>query len=137
MTDEQSTSLELLLDILNVVHCVMEESQDVLSELELEPKALFLLSILDDNPEPAQLAKALLLPRPTVTFLVKKLESLGYIARATNSKDLRRYKLSMTKSGRKAMERGRTALSAAFNSRLKKLPAKDETALRAIVTRLQ
>jgi DNA-binding MarR family transcriptional regulator len=73
-----------------MVHGIIEDCGDSLERLQIEPKALFLMSVLDDNPEPAQLAKALLLPKPTVTFLIKRLEEEGYVKRANDTADLRK-----------------------------------------------
>ena len=87
----------------------------------LEMKEFLLLSKVDAHPSPARLARALMTPKPTVTFLVKRVEAAGYVKRETESDDLRRFRLTLTPSGRKAMEASRDVLDAAFARRLARL----------------
>jgi DNA-binding MarR family transcriptional regulator len=100
----------------------------VLAEVEpqvqgqgLEMKEFFLLSKLDQHPNPADLARALLMPKPTVTFMVKRMEAAGYVRRAMQPEDLRRFRLTLTPPGRKAMEAARHILDQAFGRRLARL----------------
>ncbi|MBL0189618.1 MAG: MarR family transcriptional regulator [Candidatus Obscuribacter sp.] len=99
-----------------------------LEELKLEPKEFFLLYSVDENPYPAELARALLLPGPTVSFLIKRVKS-GYLKRETATQDLRKFKLTLTKSGRAALNRGYELLEVALQKRLGKLNAKARLAL--------
>src|SRR5215813_14902179 len=85
---------------------VIFEVAPALSELGLEVKELFLLAELDAHPHPAALAEAMVIPKPTVTVYVKRLEAAGLLKREIDSSDLRRHKLSMTPEGRKSMARG-------------------------------
>ena len=52
------------------------------------------------------LARALSLPKPSMTFLVKKLEASGYLRRQGEKGDLRRYRLTITPAGKKARDKG-------------------------------
>jgi DNA-binding MarR family transcriptional regulator len=120
-----------------MVHGIIEDCNESFEQLQIEPKALFLMGVLDDNPEPAQLAKTLLLPKPTITFLIKRLEEEGYVKRANDRADLRKYKISLTKSGRKAMEAGREALTKSLDTRLKKLSEQQRCELYQSIAELQ
>jgi len=111
---------------------VMAEVEPEVREQGLEMKEFFLLGKLDDHPHPADLARALITPKPTITFMVKRLEGAGFVQRQTEADDLRRFRLTLTPSGRKAMEAARAILDEAFGRRLARL----STAERAELTRV-
>ena len=69
---------ELLLRNVNVLHSVLEKAEPELSLLELDTKRLFILCMVDANAFPADLARVLSMPKPSMTFLIKKLEESGY-----------------------------------------------------------
>src|SRR3982074_280446 len=72
---------ELLLRNVNVLHSVLEKAEPELSLLELDTKRLFILCMVDANAFPADLARVLSMPKPSMTFLIKKLEESGYLRR--------------------------------------------------------
>ena len=82
---------ELLLRNVNVLHSVLEKAEPELSLLELDTKRLFILCMVDANAFPADLARVLSMPKPSMTFLIKKLEESGYLRRQGEKGDLRRY----------------------------------------------
>src|SRR5882762_5685490 len=92
-----------------------------LRALRLEVKEFLLLSKLDEHPNPADLARALVTPKPSVTFLVKRMEALGYLRRELQPDDLRRFRLTLTPPGRSAMERARAIFDEEFGRRLSRL----------------
>ncbi len=100
---------------------VMVEVEPRVRALKLEMKEFFILNNLDDHPEPTDLARALLIPKPSVTFMVKRLEKAGYLRRQLHPTDLRRFHLSLTPPGRRAMEQARDILDEAFGQRLARL----------------
>jgi DNA-binding MarR family transcriptional regulator len=100
---------------------VMAEVEPHVRAHGLEMKEFFLLNKLDVHPNPAELARALMTPKPTVTFMVKRMEAAGYVRRAVQPDDLRRFHLTLTPSGRKAMEAARELLDEAFGRRLARL----------------
>jgi DNA-binding MarR family transcriptional regulator len=100
---------------------IMAEVEPRVRAQGLEMKEFLLLSKVDEHPSPAQLARALMTPKPTVTFLVKRVEAAGFVKRETKPEDLRRFHLTLTPSGRKAMEASRDVLDAAFARRLARL----------------
>jgi len=119
-----------------LVSSVLGEVAPALGELGLEVKELFLLAELDATPYPAALAEALLIPKPTVSLYVKRLEAAGLLKREIDCSDLRRYKLSLTPDGRKTMTRGLTLLTAAFGERLARLSATQQAELKALLEKL-
>ena len=100
---------------------VMAKVAPQIRELHLEMKEFFLLAEVDAHPNPADLARVLMLPKPSVTFMVKRLEAAGYLRRELQRSDLRRFHLTLTTPGRKAMERARAILDRAFGDRLESL----------------
>jgi len=107
-----------------------------ISALGLEPKELLLLAEVDDHPNPAALAEILIMPKPTVTLYVKRLEAGGFLKREIDSADLRRHRLTLTPEGRKTMTRGLSLMSEAFGHRLGRLTASQQTELKALLEKL-
>jgi DNA-binding MarR family transcriptional regulator len=107
-----------------------------IAELGLEPKELFLLAELDEHPYPAELATTLLMPKPTVTVTVKRLEAAGFVRREIDTADLRRHRLTLTPVGRRAATRGLALLSDAFGARLDRLSVAEQSALKALLEKL-
>jgi DNA-binding MarR family transcriptional regulator len=104
--------------------------------LGLEVKELFLLAQVEESPYPAELAVALSMPKPSVTVALKTLEAEGFIRREIDAADLRRHRILLTPSGRKAMARGMTMMEGAFAARLGRLGTAEQTQLRALLEKL-
>lgn len=115
---------------------VMSEVEPDVRELGLEMKELFLLGKLDDHPHPADLARALITPKPSITFMVKRLEAAGFVKRQSEAGDLRRFRLTLTRSGRKVMESARAILDDAFGRRLMRLSATERAELARTLLRM-
>jgi DNA-binding MarR family transcriptional regulator len=128
---------ELLLRNVNVIQSAFERAEPELSLLELDSKRLFVLCMLDAHPFPADLARALSLPKPSMTFLVKKLEESGYLRRQGEKGDLRRYRLTITPSGIKVRDKGADAVNEIFGACLHSLSVADQAAFSRIVEQLQ
>ena len=107
-----------------------------IAALGLETKDLFLLAEVDEHPHPAELATILLMPKPTVTVIVKRLEAGGFLRREIDATDLRRFHLTLTPAGRKAMTHGVALLSSAFGARLARLSAAQQAELKALLEQL-
>lgn len=119
-----------------LVSSVIVEVAPALRKLGLEVKELFLLAELDEHPHPAALAEALLIPKPSITVYVKRLEAARFVRREIDSSDLRRHKLSITAEGRKAMTRGLALLAAAFGERMGRLTAAQQAEFKALLEEL-
>ncbi|HMI58136.1 MAG TPA: MarR family winged helix-turn-helix transcriptional regulator [Gemmatimonadaceae bacterium] len=107
-----------------------------IASLGLETKELFLLAEVEAHPYPAELAALLLMPKPTVTVYVKRLEAAGFLRREIDASDLRRHRLVITSTGRKAMTRGLALLSAAFGARLERLNVAERRELQHLLEKL-
>lgn len=119
-----------------LVSNVIAEVAPDLAEMGLEAKELFVLASLDEHPHPAEVAATLCMPKPTVTLYVKRLEASGHVRREIDTSDLRKHRLTLTASGRKAMTRGMTLLTEAFGKRLGRLGPKQQAELQALLERL-
>jgi DNA-binding MarR family transcriptional regulator len=120
-----------------LVASVIGEVAPALHGIGIEVKELFLLAELDAHPHPAALAKVLLIPKPSVTVYVKRLEGAELVKREIDCADLRRHKLSLTPEGRKIMARGLTLLSEAFGRRLGRLTAAQQAELKSLLEKLR
>jgi DNA-binding MarR family transcriptional regulator len=120
-----------------LVASVIGEVAPAVRELGIEVKELFLLAELDAHPHPAALAEALLMPKPSVTVYVKRLEGAELVKREIDTADLRRHKLSMTPEGRKVMTGGLALLADAFGQRLARLTAAQQTELKLLLEKLR
>jgi MarR family transcriptional regulator, organic hydroperoxide resistance regulator len=107
-----------------------------IAALGLEIKELFLLAELDEHPYPAELSACLSMPKPTVSVNVKRMEAAGFVKREIDATDLRRHKLLLTASGRKAMTQGMARLSDAFGERLSRLSVREQIELRSALEKL-
>src|SRR6266446_6240521 len=128
---------QLLLRNANVLQSVLERAEPELSSFELDARRLFILSTVEAHPFPADIARALSLPKPSITFLVKKLEESGYLRRQGEKGDLRRYRLTITPAGIKAKDKGADAANGIFGACLNRLSAADQATFSRIVDQLQ
>jgi DNA-binding MarR family transcriptional regulator len=120
-----------------LVASVIGEVAPAVRELGIEVKELFLLAELDAHPHPAALAEALLIPKPSVTVYVKRLEAAELVKREIDNADLRRHKLSLTPEGRKVMTGGLALLAGAFGQRLARLTAIQQAELKSLLEKLR
>jgi DNA-binding MarR family transcriptional regulator len=93
--------------------------------------------MVDANAFPADLARVLSMPKPSMTFLIKKLEESRYLRRQGEKGDLRRYRLTITPAGIKARDKGAEAVNRIFGACLNSLSAADQATLSRIVDQLQ
>jgi DNA-binding MarR family transcriptional regulator len=119
-----------------LIAAVLGEVAPALQGIGIEVKELFLLAELDTHPHPAALAEALLIPKPSVTVYVKRLEAAELVKREIDCTDLRRHKLSLTPEGRKIMTRGLAMLAEAFGQRLGRLTATQQAEFKSLLEKL-
>jgi MarR family transcriptional regulator, temperature-dependent positive regulator of motility len=104
-----------------------------LATLGLDSKELFLLAEIDEHPYPAELATTMSMPKPTVTVYLKRLEAAGFVRREIDPADLRRHRLQLTATGRRATNKGLLLLSVAFGKRLERLTVVQQRELKKLL----
>lgn len=119
------SSWDLLQLNLQLYESITQNAERALAKDKLDVKCFFLLASVEELKHPAALAKHLVLPKPTVTFLIKKLEQVQYVRRKTVAGDLRRFEIQLTPLGRKVCERGRKTLGEAFDASISHLSANE------------
>lgn len=115
---------------------ILDESAPEFEAIGLSPKTFFLLSAVDAAPFPAELARVMHLPPPTVTYMLKQLESIGYIERRAEPGDLRRFRLIVTESGRQAITRARKTAGEMLAKRLESLTTEERACLDRVLKKL-
>ena len=118
--------------LLSVISCAERD----ICALGLESKELFLLAEIDEHPYPAELAAALSMPKATVTVYLKRLEAAGFVRREIDPADLRRHRMLLTPTGRKAAKDGLMLLSNEFNKRLERLTASQQKELKNLLEKI-
>ncbi|QDL93217.1 MarR family transcriptional regulator [Paroceanicella profunda] len=101
-----------------------------------EPKAFFVLDGIEAQPSPAELARQLSMPKPTLTAYLKNLEARGYVKRSIDTRDLRRHRLELTPAGAEALAQARGALLRRYGERLVRLSDAEKTTLAALLEKL-
>ena len=119
-----------------LMQAVSDEAAPALQEIGLTPKSLGLLAAVGEHPFPAELARLMVLPPPTVTYIVKQLEDRGFLLRRSEPGDLRKFRLVVTDEGREAIRRGSLAVGSFFAGRLSRLEPAEVAQLERLVGRL-
>jgi DNA-binding MarR family transcriptional regulator len=128
---------ELLQMNIRFYESMMREAEEALAQLKLDVKSFFLLASVEEYKYPAELAKHCLLPKPTVTFLVKKLEQNRYIERKPVKDDLRKFELLVTDQGAEALDQGRAIVTESFEGYLKKLTHEEYDTYVCLIKKIQ
>ncbi len=119
-----------------VLLSVISRAEDEICSLGLESKELFLLAEIEEHPYPAELATTLNMPKATITAYLKRLEAAGFVRREIDPSDLRRHRLLLTATGRKAASGGMSALSGEFDKRLGRLTAAQQKELKSLLEKI-
>jgi DNA-binding MarR family transcriptional regulator len=126
----------ILANLWQLIQTVMDDSEPDLEALGLSPKAFFMLAAVEEHPFPAELARKMHLPPPTVTYMVKQLEEKGFLERRAEPGDLRKFRLVQTIAGREVLSQGRDVLSHVLGQRLRRLDQDEIISFGRLVERL-
>lgn len=114
-----------------------EETEPELAKLGLGGFSPWLLRVVQRHPYPMEAARAMGLPAPTVSQMLRRLEAQGFLRRSLDPKDLRRYRLELTPEGEKALAQAEALLEAALARRLARLTPKEQALLVELLSRLE
>ncbi|HEY5317752.1 MAG TPA: MarR family winged helix-turn-helix transcriptional regulator [Solirubrobacteraceae bacterium] len=105
--------------------------------LGLDLRLLMALSYLGDHDGAPQqeLVDALCMDAKNVVLLLNELEDLGHLVRRRDSEDRRRHRVSITDTGRQALERAARAQQAIEDDVLQALDADERATLWSLLTR--
>lgn len=115
---------------------ILAEAATEMEALGLEPKEFFVLDGIEARPFPAELARHLSMPKPTVTAYVKSLEAKAFIHREIDAKDLRRHRLALTPAGLAALDRARKILAGRYASRLQRFNSRERAEFEVLLGKL-
>jgi len=85
---------------------------------------------------PSELARAVSLSQATITGILDRLESRGFIQRARNPRDKRRVMVELTEEGRAAVDAAPLPLHHSFATRLGKLSEEEQAQIENVLARI-
>jgi DNA-binding MarR family transcriptional regulator len=133
---QESDAWNVLAHLWQLTQSVLDESAPALEAIGLSPKAFFLLTTVEEHPFPAELARLMHLPPPTVTYLVKQMEAKGFLKRSAEPGDLRKFRLALSAAGRRAIRQSRETIGRVLDTRLKRLDPDEISQFDRVVQRL-
>ncbi|WP_448568747.1 MarR family winged helix-turn-helix transcriptional regulator [Thermus sp.] len=127
----------VLARIWRLQRALREEVEPELARLGLSGFAPWLLRVVKAHPHPMEVARAMGLPAPTVSQMVRRLEAQGFLKRSLDPKDLRRYRLELTPKGEEALKEAERLLEAALSRRLARLSEGERVLLVQLLGKLE
>ncbi|AWR85362.1 MarR family winged helix-turn-helix transcriptional regulator [Meiothermus taiwanensis] len=111
----------LLTNLWRLSRGLREEVVPHLEHLGLAPTDPWLLAEIERHHYPTEAVRAMQMPAPTISQMLKRLEQAGLVVRSLDPADLRRYRFELTEAGRAALEESRQHILKALERRLERL----------------
>ncbi|BFH75909.1 hypothetical protein TthTF19_10640 [Thermus thermophilus] len=128
---------ELLARFFRLQRLLRQEVEARLGPLGLSGLEAWLLKVLSQRPYPSEAARAMGLPPPTVSHMVRRLERAGFLAREVDPEDLRRHRLRLTPKGARALRRAEALMAEAFARRASRLQEEERAELLRLFAKLE
>lgn len=128
---------ELLARFFRLQRLLRQEVEARLGPLGLSGLEAWLLKVLSQRPYPSEAARAMGLPPPTVSHMVRRLERAGFLAREVDPEDLRRHRLRLTPKGARALRRAEVLMAEAFARRASRLQEGERAELLRLFAKLE
>lgn len=128
---------ELLARFFRLQRLLRQEVEARLGSLGLSGLEAWLLKVLSQRPYPSEAARAMGLPPPTVSHMVRRLERAGFLAREVDPEDLRRHRLRLTPKGARALRRAEALMAEAFARRASRLQEGERAELLRLFAKLE
>ncbi len=128
---------ELLARFFRLQRLLRQEVEARLGPLGLSGLEAWLLKVLSQRPYPSEAARAMGLPPPTVSHMVRRLERAGFLAREADPEDLRRHRLRLTPKGARALRRAEALMAEAFARRASRLQEEERAELLRLFAKLE
>ena len=128
---------ELLARIFRLQRLLRQEVEARLGPLGLSGLEAWLLKVLSQRPYPSEAARAMRLPPPTVSHMVRRLERAVFLAREVDPEDLRRHRLRLTPKGTRALRRAEALMAEAFARRASRLQEGERAELLRLFAKLE
>jgi len=133
----QPVDWELLARFFRLQRLLRQEVEARLGPLGLSGLEAWLLKVLSQRPYPSEAARAMGLPPPTVSHMVRRLERAGFLAREVDPEDLRRHRLRLTPKGARALRRAEALMAEAFARRASRLQEGERAELLRLFAKLE
>jgi DNA-binding MarR family transcriptional regulator len=104
--------------------------------LGMEAKEFFVLDAIEERPYPAELARHLAMPKPTVAAYLKSFQKLELVSRAIDETDMRRHRLGLTERGSQVLKLARESLAREYGEKLARLTAEEQAELARLFKKL-
>jgi DNA-binding MarR family transcriptional regulator len=133
LIEERATSEGLLLALLG--QYAMRRLREAHTEHKLSPRQFHLLGLLHDRGSTGQreLANLMDIDRSALVLLLNPLESDGYISRTRDADDRRRHLVSLTRAGKKQLDRAAQAQRDVEDELFASLTSSQRTQLRELL----
>lgn len=106
-----------------------EEATPCLEQIGLGRFDPWMLEAVDQWAYPSKLAEITLLPAPTISQYLRRLEKAGLVVRTFDPQDLRRFRFEVTPHGRQLQQLGRQCITRVLQTRLDHLSHEQQTQL--------
>ncbi|WP_337867813.1 MarR family transcriptional regulator [Meiothermus sp.] len=111
----------LLTNLWRLSRGLREEAVPYLEHLGLAPTDPWLLAEIERHHYPTEAVRAMQMPAPTISQMLKRLEQAGLVVRSLDPADLRRYRFVLTETGQTVLEESRQHILKALERRLERL----------------